>query len=230
MDLSFAPEIQVPADAWADWDAVNQRFITVGEKYPQGTTSLVKATVYYPADLWNTVTWHDGSPISLGDFVMYMIMNLDPGNPDLRRELAFLLAAMGRTAESEKELSAVPQPVTERRGALIEKSPQEIRELAEKSYRAGYLRDALEFYSTAHEQNPLDYGVVLQLGWTYNVLGQEVAVLADGDHTAGTYSVVWDAKNNTGMSVSTGVYIYRMTATAVSGRSFQTLRKMVLMK
>ena len=105
-------------------------------------------------------------------------IELDPGNPDLRRELAFLLAAMGRTAESEKELSAVPQPVTERRNGLIEKSPQEIRELAEKSYRAGYLRDALEFYSTAHEQDPQDFGVILQLGWTHNVLGQDEQALS----------------------------------------------------
>ena len=105
-------------------------------------------------------------------------IELDPGNVDLRRELAFLLAAMGRTAESEKELSAIPQPVTEKRSNFNEKSPQEIRELADKSYRAGYLRDALEFYSAAHERNPLDFGVILQLGWTYNVLGQDKQALS----------------------------------------------------
>jgi Tfp pilus assembly protein PilF len=105
-------------------------------------------------------------------------IELDPGNVDLRRELAFLLAAMGRTAESEKELSAIPQPVTEKRSGPNEKSPQEIRELADKSYRAGYLRDALEFYSAAHERNPLDFGVILQLGWTYNVLGQDKQALS----------------------------------------------------
>jgi Tfp pilus assembly protein PilF len=105
-------------------------------------------------------------------------IELDPGNVDLRRELAFLLAAMGRTAESEKELSAIPQPVTEQRSGPNEKSPQEIRELADKSYRAGYLRDALEFYSAAHERNPLDFGVILQLGWTYNVLGQDKQALS----------------------------------------------------
>jgi hypothetical protein len=57
-----------------------------------------------------------------------------------------------------------------------------------------------------------------------------VAILADGEHTAGTYSFVWDTNNNTGMSVSSGVYFYSVTATAVSGKSFQTFRKMVLMK
>jgi hypothetical protein len=64
----------------------------------------------------------------------------------------------------------------------------------------------------------------------YNLLGQEVMTLADGDHTAGNYSVVWDAKDNSGRNVSSGVYIYRMTATAASGKSYQALQKMILMK
>jgi Tfp pilus assembly protein PilF len=105
-------------------------------------------------------------------------IDLDPGNADLRRELAFLLAAMGRTAESEKELAAIPPPVSDKRSGPKERSPQEIRELADKSYHAGYLRDALEFYSMAHEQDPLDFGVILQLGWTYNVLGQDEKALS----------------------------------------------------
>lgn len=32
LTLDFAPEIQVPGDAWVDWDAVNQVFITADEK------------------------------------------------------------------------------------------------------------------------------------------------------------------------------------------------------
>ncbi|MBN2387786.1 MAG: hypothetical protein JXB85_12280 [Anaerolineales bacterium] len=80
--LSFVDQIDVPADAWADWDAVNQVFLTVGEVYPDGVTSQVKVTVTYPADLWETVSWHDGSPLTMGDFIMGMIMTFDPGKPD----------------------------------------------------------------------------------------------------------------------------------------------------
>lgn len=76
VDLKFEPEIAVPADAWADWDAANQRFITVAEKYPQGTTAVTKVTAYYPESLWD-VKWHDGSNLSVGDFVLYMIMQFD---------------------------------------------------------------------------------------------------------------------------------------------------------
>jgi hypothetical protein len=43
------------------------------------STSLVKITWTYPANLYDTVKWHDGSPISAADFVMNMIMTFDPG-------------------------------------------------------------------------------------------------------------------------------------------------------
>lgn len=77
-----AEDITVPEDAWADWDATNQTFITVGEKFPEGATSLVKVTWTYPADLFDTVSWHDGSPLSPADFVMGMIMTFEPGKPE----------------------------------------------------------------------------------------------------------------------------------------------------
>ena len=57
------------------------------EKFPEGTTANVKSVVTYPADLFDTVKWHDGSPISVGDFVMTMIQSFDPAKtrkPDLR--------------------------------------------------------------------------------------------------------------------------------------------------
>jgi peptide/nickel transport system substrate-binding protein len=72
----------VPADAWIDWDAATQKFITVGEKYPDGLTSKIKTTVYYPDNLFDTIKWHDGSPISVADFVMNMIQIFDQAKPE----------------------------------------------------------------------------------------------------------------------------------------------------
>jgi len=77
VDLEFADEISVPDDAWAAWDPVEQRFLTAGEVYTEPETVARKSTVYYPDDLFETVTWHDGSPLSVGDFVMAMIMSFD---------------------------------------------------------------------------------------------------------------------------------------------------------
>jgi len=82
VDLNFEPTINVPEDAWLDWDATEQRFITVGELYPDGLTAKSRVTVTYPADLYDTVTWHDGSPISAADFVMSIIQIFDPAKED----------------------------------------------------------------------------------------------------------------------------------------------------
>ena len=80
--LSFADKIDVPADAWVDWDAKTQTFITAGTKFPDGLTAKRKTTYYYPADLYKTVKWHDGSPFSVADIVMGTIITFDRPNKD----------------------------------------------------------------------------------------------------------------------------------------------------
>lgn len=197
VDLSFAPEIAVPDDAWADWDAAAQKFLTVAEMKEKvvaaqdkaaaieavkpevdakaaelieafDTTNITvetlnalttefaafaaekygvewdvsgflaseseaevgwidenlpaddaagrkgelewwigyvventdptveilglasrdystakrKSVAYYPADFFETVTWHDGSKISMADIMMGMIMTFDRAKPE----------------------------------------------------------------------------------------------------------------------------------------------------
>ncbi|HHY14920.1 MAG TPA: hypothetical protein GX521_02470 [Firmicutes bacterium] len=76
VDVHRVEENHVPEDAWIDWDPVEQRFITVGEKYPEGLTSLRKTIAYYPEDIYET-KWHDGSPFSVADIVLGLILNWD---------------------------------------------------------------------------------------------------------------------------------------------------------
>lgn len=76
VDLQFADTIAVPADAWIDWDPTTQKFITVGEKFPEGLTALRKSVVYYPSDLFN-IKWHDGSNLTVADFVLGTILGFD---------------------------------------------------------------------------------------------------------------------------------------------------------
>jgi peptide/nickel transport system substrate-binding protein len=82
LTVKSVPQIDVPGDAWVDWDAKNQKWITAAEKFPNGLTANVKSVVVYPNDLFDTVKWHDGSPLSVGDFVMSMIQGFDPGKTD----------------------------------------------------------------------------------------------------------------------------------------------------
>lgn len=82
VDLHFVDEIVVPEDAWVDWDAAEQRLITAGEKWPEGVTARRRSVVYFPEDFFETVKWHDGSPISLGDIMFAFIIGLDRGKPE----------------------------------------------------------------------------------------------------------------------------------------------------
>lgn len=82
LTLETAPEIEVPDDVWARWDATEQRFLTAGEVYTETETALVKSVVTYPSSLYDEVQWHDGSPIDAADFVMRWIMIFDRADPE----------------------------------------------------------------------------------------------------------------------------------------------------
>jgi hypothetical protein len=65
----------------------------------------------------------------------------------------------------------------------------------------------------------------------FNVLGEEVATLVNGEVGAGYRTVEWNTENSAGKSIASGVYIYQMKATSLtSGQEFFQVRKMVLMK
>jgi hypothetical protein len=59
----------------------------------------------------------------------------------------------------------------------------------------------------------------------YNLLGQRVRTLLNDRLEAGRHEIIWDAMNDQGYSVSSGVYIYRFEA----GDYTRTL-KMILMR
>ena len=59
----------------------------------------------------------------------------------------------------------------------------------------------------------------------YNALGMHVATVFDGEQSAGYQSVTWNGKDNAGVDVASGIYLYKMEAGSVS-----LTRKMVLMK
>jgi peptide/nickel transport system substrate-binding protein len=76
--LEFVDEIAVPADAWADWDAVDQVFIPAGE----GVTAQTKVEIVYEDGFPGNMTWHDGSPLGPADMVMGFIMAFDRAKED----------------------------------------------------------------------------------------------------------------------------------------------------
>lgn len=75
--LKVVPENRVPPDALISWDARAQRFITVGEKHPEGLKARVKVAVHFEKDLYRKAQWHDGSLLSLGDIMLGWILTFD---------------------------------------------------------------------------------------------------------------------------------------------------------
>ncbi|NQT96695.1 MAG: T9SS type A sorting domain-containing protein [Candidatus Marinimicrobia bacterium] len=59
----------------------------------------------------------------------------------------------------------------------------------------------------------------------YDILGREIRTLVDREMTADNHSILWDAKNNAGKTVASGVYIYQLKV-----GDFRTVKKMVLLR
>jgi hypothetical protein len=64
----------------------------------------------------------------------------------------------------------------------------------------------------------------------FNILGQKIYTLLNGKKQAGYHSQVWNAKDEFGKSVASGMYIYRLDARGISGRKFVQVKKMVVLK
>jgi Flp pilus assembly protein TadD len=148
-------------------------------------------------------------------------LQVDPGNVELRREYAYLLLAMEKKEEAEREFQALhntapddllssaqlgflllnrqdfagAQPLLDQvlqgsdpeladrvrvalkipqtpnsRETPAQQASEEAKALAEKSIKAGYMKDALKYLTIAHENDPADFSTMLKLGWAYNVL------------------------------------------------------------
>lgn len=59
----------------------------------------------------------------------------------------------------------------------------------------------------------------------HDVLGHGVRTLVDAGKPAGSYSVLWDGRNDGGQSVASGIYFYQMTAGV-----FEQRRKLLLLR
>jgi len=148
-------------------------------------------------------------------------LELDPDNFELRREYAYLLLAMNKEDEAEREFLALhntdpndlltsaqlgflrlnrgdlagAQPLLDqvlkgddeeladrvrvalklpqtlhRRETPAQQTSKQAKDLAEKSIKAGYMKDALKYLTIAHENDPVDFSTMLKLGWVYNIL------------------------------------------------------------
>ncbi|MFH0990339.1 MAG: FlgD immunoglobulin-like domain containing protein [bacterium] len=82
--------------------------------------------------------------------------------------------------------------------------------------------------TTLSYQLPQNALVTLEV---YDLMGRKVTTLVQAQKSAGYHSVVWNAKDAAGRSISSGTYLYRFVAQSLSGgKSLIANGKMVLMK
>jgi tetratricopeptide (TPR) repeat protein len=84
--------------------------------------------------------------------------------------------------------------------------------LGDRSYQAGFLKDARRYFLEAHEQNPLDTAIALKLGWTYNLLHDDVTAIHwfDIAHRSDDPAISSEAARAAG-NLRTGVARFRTT-------------------
>ncbi|MFX0136390.1 MAG: FlgD immunoglobulin-like domain containing protein, partial [Candidatus Hodarchaeota archaeon] len=59
----------------------------------------------------------------------------------------------------------------------------------------------------------------------FNTLGQEIKMLVDTEQSAGYYSLHWDGRNNNGIPVVSGIYIYKILS-----YNFNCTKKMIVIR
>ncbi len=114
-----------------------------------------------PDDLWSSAQ------------VGFLLLN--------RKDLAGAQPLLDRVLKGDDEELAdrvrvalkMPQTLRRRGETSRNRVSIEAKLLAEKSLKAGYMKDALKYLNIAHESDPLDFWVMLKLGWANNILHQD---------------------------------------------------------
>jgi peptide/nickel transport system substrate-binding protein len=177
VDLQFSDEITVPGDAWVDWDAENQKFITADEKYPEGVTTKAKSTVYYLPELWDT-TWHDGSKMSVADFVWTMIMTFDGGKPESK-------------IYDESLAEGVETYLTHFKGVRIVSTDPLIIETYDDQYATDAELSLTDWFPSRYNPATSTNGMMSWHGMTPAVMAEENGELAFSRDKSGEKEIEW---------------------------------------
>jgi hypothetical protein len=64
----------------------------------------------------------------------------------------------------------------------------------------------------------------------YNIVGQLVATLVNGEFAPGNYTATWNGRDLSGSMAASGVYLYRIEGMGQNGQNFSMTKKMILTK
>jgi Tfp pilus assembly protein PilF len=118
----------------------------------------------------------DGSPEDYLAGAQLGLLYLEDHNEDAAMPLLKTVLAHADAATANRARMALHMPlVLENRQSS--ETALDPRIQGERSYNAGFMKDALRYYTLAHEIDPVDTGIALKLGWTNNLLHDDVTAL-----------------------------------------------------
>lgn len=109
------------------------------------------------------------------------LLYLEDHRTDLAMPLLNRVLAHGDDATANRVRMALHMPLVlaQRQSASAPAEPAALdpRVLGERSYQAGFIKDAQRYFTQAREENPLDSSLALKLGWTNNLLHDDTSAL-----------------------------------------------------
>lgn len=167
----------------------------------------------------------DGSLVAIVTDKDGLVHEIDLSDPDYASQLT----ALGIEFELQESADGTTRTFTCKSGKAVPESDESDLDQVEKPVP---LPDGLELKqnhpnpfnptTTISFNIPETQAVLLEV---YNVNGQKIRTLVDAVVNAGEFSVEWDATDDNGDKVASGIYMYRLTV-----GDYTTSKKMTLLK
>ncbi len=108
-------------------------------------------------------------------------------------------------------------PIEVKTGTITTPPPAELKTTLNNAYPNPFNPSTFINYSVKEAGN-----VSINI---YNIKGEKVRTLVNGQQNAGSYRLEWNGKDHNGKTVGTGVYFYKMTA-----GKYTSIKKMMMLK
>jgi len=136
------------------------------------------------------------------------------------------------TGSSEEYLRQAQLPTWFTIGSRPEESPTDVEDYTDEALPTAYrlqqnYPNPFNAETVLHYSLPYDGEVELAI---YDLLGRRVRTLESGFKTAGEYVMKWNGVDEKGRSVASGVYFYRLQASAPNGTRIHKSGKMTLLQ
>lgn len=187
---------------------------TTNDRAKQHLTALLLNVV--AGKLSQTDTTFSGDGLTVSQAITYcdqLIADSDSGNDEVAKDIA----------------ESINNGISVASGVIPPSTPN-------ISYKGQVLTGILPVhtYISQNYPNPFNSSTIIAFSLSepsntiitiYNLLGQKVKTVVEEQLPAGNHIAVWDGRNETGSSVSTGIYLFRIEA-----GSFSETKKLVLLR